>query len=1130
MTRLRLSGQLFRLLLLCLPISASLLVVTPPADAAPAVAFVSRQFIYLEDYDVVEDFREAGFEVGALAWKAVSADTLKPFNAIVLTDIPGANEQGELPEAIRAAVQAIHAYAQAGGGVLACMGAGGWDRSRVAANVVLEPWDLQLLDEQVTDPVNLYRQTRYIRWWFSWTTNITPAPATAGVSTVFYPSKSWRADGQKTVYALQPGDDWQVLVRGEKTTRSVETIPKTGEMQTEPATWPSEPPIAAAREVGEGRVAAFALWPNWTFWGARRKPIEGIVWESGANGIPSDTGRFLVQLVSWLAEPSTQSGAFGGYVTPDEPEPRPEQYPAHAIDWAGATYPEAAPREHWRVLAGARTSLTGGSGTVAQYCEAARAAGYRAVLFAERLDQLTPGGWDGLREECLDQSSDDFLALPGIDFETLQGDQYVAFGKFDFPKPPGLAADGKHIDDTYNLWGSQMHMGFIATTRLHSHPERDPQILKNMVACAVQTWEDGTLIDDSLDHYLALDAQYHNMVPLSLHLLKSPSEVAGAAQMGLQNVWQVRDAADLEEQITPQAQANVTYWRNPHGTYLTSGPRLEAWDGINIFYWGLPAEGSRFWKIRLSVNSEANMSEVKVLDRGADYLRFAGDGQTISHEFPGLADSQHVFHLVARDDAGGLLISSNIRIRFSDAWIIQCGDHQNTISACLQQNEKGRSVYTSGTTASAYAGWEPRWSAPCPVDPTADYPPFWDGIATGSAGWAGPIAYIEGGIKEGGRELAATNLYAVAGPEVQILEQVAASKYPEGTPDRRDCSPTYRTVPNEYVATTLRRVTPTAAFGRAGLSFNELTVTALRDFSFDPEVRVGLHGFAFSDYASRPDGIGDHFLATFADGRVISRVGPPGASPVHPHGEMELGNYVAAYPNPNGAGAIFPLDPMSVRITMTEKLFAALFGLPVGGTAMRRGDSLVMRFMAVSAPTSLEEGNQVFDDIRRTLGLGCEPAYAVTPSQGQVEGATGYLTVAAERGAFAAHLTKTTMPTALFLNARGLTDGWSCAKQVNGGPLTPVTVLQGVGYTNVDLNASDVDVVVGHPVLCDAAGLKVVAWVTGAGIEVFAQNPGEEDITCELSSNPAFDGLPPVAETVTVMAGGSISLNWPAGP
>ncbi len=89
------------------------------ALGAPAVAFVSRQFIYLEDYDALPDLRDAGFEVGALDWKDVSPETLQPFNVVVLTDIPGANEVGELAPHVAAAAQHIRAWAQAGGGVLA---------------------------------------------------------------------------------------------------------------------------------------------------------------------------------------------------------------------------------------------------------------------------------------------------------------------------------------------------------------------------------------------------------------------------------------------------------------------------------------------------------------------------------------------------------------------------------------------------------------------------------------------------------------------------------------------------------------------------------------------------------------------------------------------------------------------------------------------------------------------------------------------------------------------------------------------------------------------------------------------------------------------------------------------------
>ncbi len=1093
------------------------------ALGAPAVAFVSRQFIYLEDYDALPDLRDAGFEVGALDWKDVSPETLQPFNVVVLTDIPGANEVGELAPHVAAAAQHIRAWAQAGGGVLACMGAGGWDAGRVAANVVLEPWDVELLDEQVTDPVNFYQQTRGIRWWYSWTTNLAPSPVTEGVQTIFYPSRSWRADLQKTLYAPRFGPEWQVLVRGERSARSVSNGREPGEP---PATYASEPPIAGVREVGAGRAAVMALWPNWTFWGARRECMDSIVWEAGAGGVPSHTGRFLLQLLAWLAEPSMASGIFGGYVTPEEPTPRPELYPPRPMDWATAEFPDAPTWRHARVLAGARTSHTVGSGTVAQYCAAAQRAGYQAILFAEPLDQLTPEAWDALRQECTAATTNDFLALPGIDFETLQGDQYVAFGEFNFPQPPGLAADGKHVDDTYNLWGGQMYHGFLALTRLHLHPERDPQILKNMTACAVQTWQGGELIDDSLDHYLALDAQFHNLAPLSLHLIDSPEEVAGAAEQGLQNVWLADDSADLKEQISPQRQAGVLYWMNPHRAYLTSGLTLEQWTGLNIMYWGPPAEGSDRWKIRFSVASPAGVQQVQVLDRAKPYLRFAGDGQRCAHEFPGLHDNQHVFHLLATDAEGNRLLSPGIRIRFSDTWVNQCGDHQNTISACLQQRADGRGLYAYGTTLPVYAGWRPSWSAPCPVDTEERYPPQWDGAQTGASGSAAAEAFVEGGTREGGENSAATNLYELAGPELQILQQIVRAKYPEGTPRRRDCAPTYRTIPTEFIDYVVRRMTPTARFEHPGISFNEVTVTARRDFTFDPAVGLPLLGYRVSDYANRPDGVGDHIFITTADGRTINRVGPRDAEPWICTFDMTLGNYVSAYPNPFGAVAIFPLSDVRAHVTLTGDLFGTVFGLPLAGETVSQGTTWTFRFLAASAATSLEQGNQVFDDIRCTLGIGCEPAWTVTATRGRVDDTTGRLLATAEDRTFVAGLPQTEMPTDLFIEVRGMTDGWTAARQINGGELKAITCQDGAAYTNVDLNPGNVDLVIGHPVTCSDERVRVVAWWVEGGLEVTAHSPSDEDIACTLAVNTAFAGLPEREEQVTIPAGSSVQLSW----
>jgi len=301
--------------------------VAPVTSAAPAVAFVSTSFAYLDEYDAATDLGAAGFAVGTLSWDAVTPESLKPFNAVVLTDIPEVNEKGAVSPKAQAAMAALRAYVSAGGGVLVSSGAGGWDMCRPATNLLLKPWDAELLDEQVTDPDHLYHQTRGIRWSYSWTTNLAPSPVTAGIKAVFYPALSWRADGVKTLYVPKVGPAWQVLVKGEKSARTVRNVPKTGAMETSAATFATEPPILVAREIEKGRVAIFALWPNWTFWGARRKPMEGIVWEAGAAGIPSDTGKLCVQLVKWLAEPSVRSGALGGYVAPAKPPTRPEEYP-----------------------------------------------------------------------------------------------------------------------------------------------------------------------------------------------------------------------------------------------------------------------------------------------------------------------------------------------------------------------------------------------------------------------------------------------------------------------------------------------------------------------------------------------------------------------------------------------------------------------------------------------------------------------------------------------------------------------------------------------------------------------------------------------------------------------------------
>lgn len=54
-------GALLRLAVL---VAATCLPLAPAVLAAPALAFVSEQFLYLDEYDAARDLLDAGFEVG----------------------------------------------------------------------------------------------------------------------------------------------------------------------------------------------------------------------------------------------------------------------------------------------------------------------------------------------------------------------------------------------------------------------------------------------------------------------------------------------------------------------------------------------------------------------------------------------------------------------------------------------------------------------------------------------------------------------------------------------------------------------------------------------------------------------------------------------------------------------------------------------------------------------------------------------------------------------------------------------------------------------------------------------------------------------------------------------------------
>src|SRR5690606_28209297 len=145
--------------------------------------------------------------------------------------------------------------------------------------------------------------------------------------------------------------------------------------------------------------------------------IDGIAMERGDGQRPSHLLKLLDNLYRWLAEPGIAQG-FGGYERTNANAIHMPTYDADALNkaaqddsvvagsWAS---PESdplvtGPVRPMKILVGARSDLSDGQGSVAQWAAAARAAGYDVVCFTERLEHIDHARWDDYVASCHEHS------------------------------------------------------------------------------------------------------------------------------------------------------------------------------------------------------------------------------------------------------------------------------------------------------------------------------------------------------------------------------------------------------------------------------------------------------------------------------------------------------------------------------------------------------------------------------------------------------------------------------------------------------------------------------------------------------------------------------------------------------
>ena len=629
---------------------------------------------------------------GARAQETPTLALLRQFNVMAL-DTPfdfsiteiGDREKHSAAEARKA----LERYLEEGGSVLLDLQAVRYpgDKDQDYANLVIEGLGVQMLHEGVWDKQRSFSApiaSIFAPEGFFSTENITAGhPVTEGVRRLCLPQYH---NGQ-TPGVVTPtfSPEWQVLVRGEASSQSYVVTREHVTDYGHVGSYSTAPPLVAVRSFGKGRVLAISA-PERSVHTNYGVPGWNMIVETAGNaaaGLPSDGGRLVLNGLKWLAETSRDNPALGTFKT--DPVER-VRFP-RSVEFDSADFPP--PVEGVRGLIGARTALSDGSGTVAEYVQAAKAAGLSFIVFNEALEKMTPEKLDQLKADCSRASSQDFYACPGLEFSDDLADRWAiwseriifpqaqfnrAYGETNAQHPALKQWDGAVMHNPGQFWEYCAYSpNMLLTYRNLRAKGAHPANLWWFYRVPPYVYDGDKLVEDQFAEWLWALRDVRHLNPASYTRVHSPSEVARAARVCSTGA---RDLASARQWLN----SRCGNFSDPAVPYVTGGPTIEQWAAINSQH-DVPFEvrGKQRARLRFQVSSPSGIAEVKV--HNCDYgivRRFLGNGAKVfSQEFNLVHDRDHTLTLEVTDLAGRKAISDKIFLFSYKMSLERCGDNLN---------------------------------------------------------------------------------------------------------------------------------------------------------------------------------------------------------------------------------------------------------------------------------------------------------------------------------------------------------------------------------------------------------------------------------------------------------------------
>lgn len=1055
--------------------------------------------------------KELGFEVGVAPYASgLTMEYLKQFNVVVIPHVYMPGTSPGLDEVVEQKKQLLLEYVKQGGGLFV-MRVQGWQFGKDidAANQWLAPCDIQILGEQVKDDEHKVKLESGYE--LSWTDNVTRHPATEGVEGIFY--TIYHHMYSDSTSPIKAGKDWAILVRGRATTKSLRTVKGGQPPSPSPGTYDSEPPLLAVRDYGKGRIAVWPLnstciWQDGyhILWG------RGLTMDGERPGMRGDAARLVANLMTYLAEPSR--GTFGGYAAPEKPKSESQRPPGWK-DWDRLKAKGAYPPRCFVGMIGAKSSLSSGQGTPEEFIQAAKDVGYGFIGFTEDLDQLTQEEFSRLQDICKHQCTETFKAYPGFAYLDESGNSWVTFSdRLRWPE------DG---------WWSQKYPGRIKINNAlsrgcqwppvvlinsHNNPEK-AAFQGNFKVISLYTYENGKLVDDSVDTYLRLEKMRYGLSPVAVHFVTSPEEVKHARTNGYQTYvrWFDGDMVDALSGHIAKYKGNYVHYRS---SFVSNGPIIEDTRILNFATSDLAFATQDRIRIHIKASSTAGLRELKILnsDSQRPWRRFLPGGESqFETSIDHFHDKQYELIVHTTDNDGKQAIGWGAWTAIQENSFPRCSDNINTMPRGKWwgppehlQNVRGIENYLAAREF-RYIGL-PTW----------------------------------GGLQEGIRP--AVQFYPLLACRFgTIVDCFIDDHYPltaSGNPDRTDIPE--RALPNETISGKVRHTLFTPWQDGPLVTLVEGEFTAKKDFALErPEVMR----FNGRQRCNR-------LTATAKDGTLISGT----LSETHRSfsGQLPVGGYAAMFPQAyrGSVGMIALEEGLKYHAFYGGSGWHNFRGvLADGNRLVKAGERLTYRYLGVVSRLDPPPDDRFVTDIRDSLGLSGKTAYRIDPRIGSVTSNAFILKLKAEGYGFAGTVTQAKLPLNLPVRIEGLNPRWHAGIWYQGRNTFEIAewvvnemnqrytvrkrktldnevrhfpaLEDGTGFLQIDTAVGDKDIFIGNLLTSNHPDVCLTLVDTRADKAAFVvHNPTDNMITCEVRPGPGFTLLGEVHEIVDVPAGTSV--------